>query len=560
MTKLFDKQPDETTLALYQTANKKFADALRGNANQFIFNIDHYLVACDEGKTLDRLGNEGISSVTRIAQKFGWTQQDKVIGSNTYLYYAIFRLLEKYVHVGIDMERSGYPTSLYTRSLEVLDELARAGCLDASQDTVANIQRGLCENKARNAVAQGKYTVVRLDITGFRNGKAVFVPVIPQSALDIGGGKRFVFVPVPLMYAATEALKVLTAGKALEFHYATVKGSKVVRATMSPAIVKSVYQNSDEDLVESKLNKITPGYDVLRQTFRLYDIEASLHALGVASFRPEMLDKVTTLSPSMVNRSLHHINFNVLRAIYRTRIRQANSSLIDNNSVLNVSSYSVLKDKQEALIDLGESKTGKDLYFIMKANPEIFGTDLDEALEKRERMMPKFVKKFERVELPQSSQERLTMLSNMMKVGVCKVTVQTKEGKMMEVFASNSRTVLARMLGKDYIKVYESTRYKLLFLKDLIKGEKLSGYRSLEKTAVELNLLDYLEKDLFFSEEKHTQLRAVDNALQMLEARSTYRNVFPEVITYRNIYARSSKNFYGALNVSTIMSLEFAGV
>lgn len=554
MNRLFDSMAGGSQGELFNVVQQGLQNALEGKSDQFFYNIDVYLSHAPNAMQ-DMVVN-GRNRLQDLAQQNGWKKQDEMFDQTTEDYFAIFSTLENYVCVGVDMEKEGFPPALFTRNIGILENLASKGQLEGD---VTKLIDQLTKNKTEKALKEGNFVTVRLDLVDENNGNPIFKGVVPRSNMDIGANKQFVIIPVPFYYIFENMLEQKFRDKPFRFTKSSVIGQVSYNSAIGKDIVRNVYAGCDGNLVESKVNKFKPRYDVTKQRYFVHDLESSLTSLGIATFRPEMLDEVKEISIQDIDTSKHNVNFTLLRGIYKTRINQAKSDQLDSLNLLDLSSYANMKDKTEALIQLGEDKTEKDLYAIMKSNPDVFG-DIGEGLQKRERTTPKFMKTFKSVSLPTSLQERKDAIEDMMSKGVVRFTATKKKGGIFERYGTNNPQVLERMLGKEYVKNFESIRNKLYHVKDLIEKGEVTKKVDLEKVGVEFNILDYLDVTLYFSGNPIDAVETIDNAIETLKQKSASRTLAEGAILYRDIYATDTKDFFGSVNANNIMAVDFSEV
>lgn len=558
MNKLFDSHPIGVETQLFEQVQRKLVEAVVGNSGQFFYNIDVYLNEATDAR--DALVRHARLRIAQIAETHEWgIEPQRFLQGVTDDYLAIFGVLENYVSVGVDMNGKGYPTALYTRSLAVINHLINRGQIEGDIDKPLD---NILKAKTERSIRQGDFVTVRLDHVTTKNGLPIFKLSTPRSNLHIGSGKQFVFIPVPFFYLLESMLSKQFATTPFRFMESRSSGTYIAVAGLTHQVVQEVYRTSPENLVLSKMRKVKPHYDVIQQKYLVYDLEASLHSLGVTSFRPEMLDRIEPISVLQVDTSRHSIDFSLLRGIYKTRVKAANTEQLASLKLLNLDNYATLKDKQESIADLGERKSDKELYYIMKSNPQVFG-DIEESLTARERVSPKFMKNLSPVLLPVSQEERYDVLNDMLNRGVVKFTALKKDGGLFERVATNNPKVLFRILGKDYVKEYESIRNKLYYVRRLLNDGKATSKLHLEKLGVDYNILDYIEQRIYFSDgimhgDASDAIDAINEGLAKLNATSSGRGGNPTDLIYRNLQVTDSRFFYGRVDVNNIVSVDFA--
>lgn len=562
VVKLFNVELTGDQVPIYRLVQRELMNAKSGRTDQFLYNFDYYLAFLPEVRA--SMAERGRRTILTLAQEGNWKgNRNDLVDELEDNYLALFQALEDYVVVGIDMEKEGYPSALYTRSRATLNWLFNQGCISESVK-MDRVMSALTGNKTALSLKERNFVTVRLDLEEVVSGKPIFKLVVPQSNLDIGMGKRYVIIPAPFMYIFESMVQHFFKEQPFKFVKSTVIGPVTHVATIYPHILQEAYRGKDEELIRSKLNKIKPGYDILKQRFYAYDLEASLTSAGVASFRPEMLDSIVPIPYSEIDTSHHTVNFDLLRGIFKTRINNAKTEQLESLGLLDLSGFANLRDKQQAIIEAGDRESDKALYWLMRNNPDVFG-DIEESLKKRERVMPRFLKYFQPVELPEKGEDRVELFNNLLKQGVVKFTAQKKDGGVFERTGTNNPQVLERVYGKDYIAKYESIRNRLYAVLDLLRSGEVKTIADLERIGVEYNFLDRVDHAQYFDARiLQGDISSAENAIlsviEELKARASTRRVNPYAVTYRDLNAEDEKGFFGNFNVNTVISAEFSKI
>lgn len=531
-------------------------NALMGKSENFFVGMDTYLSVSDQARV--SYYNRGLFTIKRLASENAWKIKEAVLDALDGDYVAMFQALEDLVFVGADMSKDDYPTALYTRNADLLHALAQKGMLDlgdkGSLEPTLDALRG---NKTLKAIKDGKFAVIRLDFLKELNGVPIFTPKVPRSTLDIGMGKSFLFIPFDLFLLFESNLEKFIGDKPFIFEKETAHGVKLHKAAISPEVIRKAYTGCSHYAVENKVRKIKCGYDVGQLTYVCQEIEASLETLGIASFRPEMLISIKPIDYTAIDTSQHQINYNYLRGIFRTKVRGAKVGELEPLGIMDLTTYATQKDKIDALSDLSETIKGADLYWLMKKNETFFG-NIQEVLATREKMSPKFLKQLAPVELPSETVKRAIELRRLLKIGIAKIVVRRKDNTLYERYCTNNPLVLERMLGKDYVKSYESINSKLKAVESMLQQGIIKTKGDVEKVIVEYNIGDYIDKDLFLSGRKGA-LQCINTALADLEAKNEARKK-PHLVHFRDVYAKDAENLIKQLDVNNIISITYVEV
>jgi hypothetical protein len=525
-------------LKIFKTA---FLNAVKGNTDQFMYNIDVYLR--NAPTALAYYTTKGTTAILGVKGK----NAVKDISKINQMYCAIFGVLQETVCVGIDMTKEGYPSALYTRSAEWLKYLKDSGKITGVTDDYYNkVITALQDNKTALGFEEGSYMVVRLDVDTNIRGSLTFKPVMPRSRFKIGVGKDFVFIPVVLMHEAATFFKQMKTN-AFQFVKTSVTGQRKHIATCKPEVLKAVYKNAPENLVRGKIDKAPLGYNEATLRFECYDLEASMYAIGSASFRPEMLDRIAPAKLSDVDTSFHKVNVTHLRGIFKTRVKKMKLADYDTFKLFDTSSFPTVDKKAEALITWSEDIDGRDLLTIMQTYPSIFG-DIKKSLATRERNSPHILKDLQMVQAPYT----VGQVYDLLNTGVVKITARSKTNKIYERLASNNEDVLKRFLGKDYVVKLESTSKRIDgAMKELDSFTTDPSREELENLLVKYDLLAVINsQDFIKTSPKKALLDALNN--------STKKNVDPKTIIYRKLESKERNEFYGQVNIDNIISIEYA--
>lgn len=531
--------------------------AIRGNSSQFMYSLEAYLKHADMSRI--NLYNKGVNNIMRLASENEWKLKQEAIASLDGMYVALFQALEEMVMVGVDMSKEGFPSALYTRSREALNGLYSLGLLEDNGER--KYLDALDGNKTANAIAKGLFLAIRLDVVGVYKGLPKFKPVIPRSAIDMSS---FALIPVEFMYLFEDMLREGFRGKAFSFTKSSVIGAVEHKATFSEDIVRRVYNSTAPELVEAKIKKGRLGYDLMKLRMYCYDLESSIHTLGLASFRPEMLDKIEEYN-GPIDMSQHNINYEYLKGVFRTKIKACNTSQLESLKFTDLSGFANLNDKVEGIIAFSETMKYKNLYWLMKNRPDIFG-NVEDALATREKVSPKFLKHMQFVDLPEDSMERVEKVKEMLNTGLVKFTAYKKDNTLYERFCTMNPTVLSKLIGKDYVKRFESPRNKMKYVIELIKRGMVTNRSELEKVAIEYNIVGYIDTGIYFANSDNDKVDvqravyALEQGLERLTENTPTRNLSPTMVRFKNVFLSEGDSLYGLVNVDNIVTISYVPV
>lgn len=531
--------------------------ALRSGGAEYFFPFSEYVELAGENEAWT---NFGLRTIERWNEEYGWNKHMSAFTnlSNVYLHNLV--MLDNAIAIGVDMETAGYPTALYTRSLRILKEMSAYGWLEGNLESVA---KGLVGNKTVLGLQSRTLVVARLDFKGFNTdtGNPQFKVVIPRSNLETGYDKRYVMIPLNFMYTFDEILKRYGSVTPLGVVVESDKGSKSMSVATSRDVVAKTYDTLSKDILDDRLELTVAGYDPYLQQYDAYDLESSYNSTSKATFRPEMLSLVKPVKYTEIDRMVHHVDINLLRAVFKTKVMSAKVGQLDALRGYDLSSYPNGEQKRDALIDYSYKERTKTLYVFMSLNPEVFG-DVKAGLEAREKQVPRFLKDLAKIDISDMTPEQIkSLISSEAKKGIVKLSVVSMKGVAYHRYVSNRFDVLKRMLGDDYIAKYESPKMRLSYVKHLISTGEIKDHKGLERVAVKYNILPYVDAFDFYADKGNGDmtipLESLDEGLSKLKEEynsGAYTNGgmrFP----MRNIYATSEKNFYTYIDVRDIQSL-----
>lgn len=529
--------------------------AIKGESSQFIYGLDAYLKACVASK--DHYLKRGKDAILKIVEENPKSKIDINMFNELSDTYFIFNgALEEGVLIGFDMEKEGCPRALYTRNFKVIRELANMGCI-SNADKIAKAEQSVKGAKTLNGlknIEEALIGVARLDFEGIVNGKKMYKVVVPQQALRVGLNNPILMTPLKAMYILASKLDYLFSSNIVRFTETTGVGVKQGVVSANAGIVRRVYGSND---VSKKLSLIESGYNYNLLRYFTYDLESSVHSKGYATFRPEMLDRLELLNEKDIDKSKHNIDYRLLRSIFDEKVK--NLSLDDMYGIrfYDLSAFATVDDKCDALLSYANELDGSELYTIMKQNYNIFG-DLSYELAVAEAKVPKVVKDLKIVSNPTVEQ-----FKDMVEKGLVKVTTLTKKGKVMEVTATNNRKILMQMLGRDYIREFESPRYKYKEFKKVVENTQFKDRGQIEELALKYGIdlgVVVNNVDTNFNGDVTNLVKGIDSHLEALTTKTKNRSLSPTMVAVRNVYAKESKDLYVTIDVSQIKQIEYAPI
>ena len=277
-------------------------------------------------------------------------------------------------------------------------------------------------NKTAVGFKDEEHCVIRLEVDRVQRDKVIFKASIPRSRFAIGVGKQYFLIPITFMYVAEDLIREHLGSRPFRFYKTSVNGSVNHIASISNDIVKQVYTECDANDVEAKLRKTKVGFDIASLRFVAFDLEAPVEYKGAATFRFHMLDRIYPVGLNEVNKSQHNVNYDMLTGVFKTKVKSFKVADFDKFTIFGTSSFATREDKEKALIAWGESTSGRDLYNFMSQYPDLFG-DVQDALQTRMRVSPKFLKALKEVDLSDDKDEKKSQVLKMLDNGIVKLRI-----------------------------------------------------------------------------------------------------------------------------------------
>lgn len=534
--------------------------AIKGEIEQFLFGLDAYLTGCPDAKEYYK--QKGIDALRLVVDANPKKVDFNMFNSLPDSYFVFNGALEEGVLIGFDMEKEGCPRALYTRNFKIINEMVSLGCI-SNADKVAKAEASVKGVKTINGmknVEEALIGVARLDFEGIVGGVPKYKVVVPQQPLRVGLNTPMLMTPLKAIAILSTKLDKVLANNVVRFTENTVKGIKQGVTTSNEGIVRVVYKQ-DEDVTEyNHINKrielINPGYNYNLLRYFSYDVESSLYSKGYCTFRPEMLDRLEVVDVEKIDKSKHRLNYRLMRDVYKDKVKNLDLDDMYSITFYDLSSFSTLDDKCDALLTYGDELGNSELYTLMKQNADIFG-DLQEELALADARQPKIVKALKIVKNPSSAEEFKDMVAN----GLAKVTTITKKGKVMEAYVTNNPKLLKTMIGKDYIRTLESPRYRYTEFKKIVENTNFESRDQIESLALKYGIdvgIVVNNVNSVYDGDVSRLVDGIDKHLDELSAKRKNRTLSPSMVTVRDVYARESKDLYTTIDVNQIKQIEYA--
>jgi hypothetical protein len=546
---------------------KSFKNAVDGATTSFLHNIDVYLKHAHNSATV--FMNYEHNVLMGLAE----TEKAKtLVNCIPPMYKAIMGVLDNYVCVGIDcgvkegQEHPTYEANLYTRNIHILENLDAVGLL-SNPDSIPKHRKELVGTKTVNGFKEETVHMIRLEVVDTSGKHPVFGAVAPRSRVKVGVGSDMVIIPVAFYYIISDMLQELTKDKAFQFVKQTEVGPRKHIATFSPDVVRKHYGKCESDLVETKLRKVKPGFNVAQMRVMAYDLESSINSLGVASFRPEMLDSISCVNLREVDKTMHNVDGELVLEVFTDKVAHFNVAQLKDISFFDVKSFVTPNDARVGLVEFGKQLQAKDLYILMKQNSYLFG-DVDGLIKEKCDNQPKILKELDLLDMDYFKElfveDQVTQLEDMLNAGVVKVTATTKDNRLYTKYLSNNPKVLEQFLGEDYVSKFESISYRLKAVKHLVESGQVQNKAELEHLVVKYDIMSSVNSHLLLDKainkgNTSSAIQALDEALEEIK-NSRKANLSKTSVRARNIKASEEVSFYTVVTVPNIISIEYASL
>lgn len=543
--------------------------------------------------------NEGLSVLMPVVNSK--KKLDITMVSDAYILYT--GLLNREFVIGYDTTK-GMVTSIYTKSEILLDKLFKAGAFDNTEKYQKNMKAlfgdGKQEfgNKVVSSFEKCSLAMGRLDISAVV-GDEVSLDLIVPNKFRIDYGDTLKLYPYSIFpYLSESLISFVNNLKEGSFQQKNkkvidVRGITVLQAEedgnvktrkmafnikeANKSYLRGIYAGveSEEEFEEAKtmlsnqFKKTVCKWDCLKLYLKGFNLEASLYSVIYSTIRFERLLRVTPCSLKDVDINQCLIDFDCVRRLFRARVNNWKlNDFHEFNKILDTEDCANISDRCQMIDAWATNLDDSDLYKIMKMKrnlfePEINGKTktIEAGLGDMYRQKPKASKKLIFVDLESDFAARKKQLQGLLLKGVCRIeSISTRTGAPRMYMATNNEDVLNAAYGQKKITQFESTKRSIERISDQIKSGKIANLdrfvHVLHDAEID-GIVDYSGLDN--SSTSGDWLQALGIAFMELENNSKDRAISsnPFIVNFRRINADSSSEFYGAVDVRNISSIEF---
>lgn len=506
--------------------------------------------------------------------------------------------------VGYDTTK-GLNTSIFTKSEQLLEKLFKAGAFDNEEKYKKNMKALFGEgkqefgNKVVTSFEKNSLAMARLDISAVVGDEVSLDLIVPTKFRD-DYGQSFKLYPYSVFPFLSDAL-VDFVGKMKEGSFSernrkivdvrgltilqteedgNVKNRKV--AFTANELVKAYrrgrYNNVDEqeeaqNMLKNQVAKTKIKWDCLKLYLKGFNLEASLYSVPYTTIRFERLVNISPCSLRDIDTSMYMVDFDSVRRLFRARV---NSWRLEDfkefNKIVNTDDCMNIPDRRQVIDSWSNNMDDSDLLKIMKMKRNLFETEnngnvktIEDGLDDMYRQKPRAAKNLQLVDLESDFDKRKAQVKSLLSKGVCKIeSTSSRTGAPRTYLATNCQAVLTASYGPNRLMAFESPKRAIDNLITMVEQGKIGSYNAfvdkLHKAEID-GLVNY--GSLSDSSVAKDWLAVLDKARFDLESKATGKGdgtstvTNPYIVNFRRINADKASEFYGAVDVRNIESIEF---
>ena len=522
--------------------------------------------------------------------------------SSEYIVYT--GLLNREFVLGYDTTK-GMVTSIYTKSEVLLDKLFKAGAFDNEEKYHKSMKAlfgdGKKEfgNKVVSSFEKNSLALGRLDISVVVGDEVSLELTIPNFREDYG--RTFRLYPYSVFPFLSEAL-IDFVGKMKESSFSErnrkvvdVRGLTVLQkepegnvkvrkvAFTAPELVKAYrrgrYNNVDEQeeaqtMLKNQIAKTKIKWDCLKLYLKAFNLEASLHSVPYSTIYFERLVSISPCSLKDVDTSQYMVDFDSVRRLFRARVNNWRlEDFKEFNKIVNTDDCMNIPDRRQVIDSWSNNMDDSELLKAMKMKRHLFEKDsngnektIEDGLDDMYRQKPRASKNLQWVDLESDFNKRKTQIKDLLSKGVCKIeSTSSRTGAPRTFLATNCQGVLSAAYSPNRLMAFESPKRSISNLITMVEQGKVGSYNAfvekLHKAEID-GLVNYggLSEDSIAVQ----WVAVLNEALNVLEMKDKAKSSSgsseksnPYVVNFRRINADKSSEFYGAVDVRNIESIEF---
>ena len=583
-----------------QAAANVFSEGLQGKTPTYEYVRDFCQMGISPA-VLQEYYNEGLAVLMPAVNS-----KKKLDISMVSVEYIVYTgLLNREFVIGFDTTK-GMVTSIYTKSEALLEKLFKAGAFEDEAKYRKNMKALFGEgkqdfgNKVVSSFEKNSLAMARLEIEGvvgeevsldlkiptkFRDDYGRTLKLYPYSVFPylseslisfVGQLKEGTFTERNRKVADIRALTILQAESDgnVKNRKVAFNANEVVKAYRRGKYNSVDEQEDAQNMLKNQIAKTKIKWDCLKLYLKGFNLEASLYSVPYTTIRFERLVNISPCSLKNIDTSMYMTDFDSVRRLFRARV---NSWRLEDfkefNKIVNTDDCSNIPDRRQVIEVWSNNMDDADLLKIMRMKRNLFEKDtngnaktIEDGLDEMYRLKPRASKNLQWIDLDPDFMKRRNQVKDLLKKGVCKIeSSSTRTGAPRSYIGTNNQSVLTSSYGTNRLVAFESPKRSMDNIRTLIEQGKISNYNAfvdkLFKAEVD-GLVNY--GSLSDSSTASDWLNVLDAARATLDAKdgkasggSSSGSSNPYMVNFRRINADKASEFYCAVDVRNIESLEF---
>lgn len=482
-------------------------------------------------------------------------------------------VLDNEVLIGVDKTGGTPHIALYTSNEEILTYFAKKGAFA----DIAKFEKDLEQLKTKKKVSAYKnkngstVAMGRIDFESLEGDLVHLKFTLPRSFRNDFGSTFKLYPYSSFVLLAEEFKKFAKSKKALTVHQVVEKITKDNRTveqktrklTFLPKVVEESYgravtslRNVEEirGLIEIKIAKCDCNWDPTRMILKAYDLESSLYGKSHTNIRFQDIIGVENCPPSSINTSQYTVDYEDLKSLFKTRVNSWKLADYNSFTVVPTEDMATIPDRKDFLMNWLSGIDDSTLYKVMTSREDLFG-DISKGLDTKYTLKPKAEKLMKLVKLSNNMDERVKEVRDYLSRGICKIEALSKKGSNRSYVATNNEDILSMKLGKNYLWKFESDRNKLNALMEEV--DRGVDKESFEDLVYKADLSGIVPLHNIGSGSESEMKAILEEGLESLKS-SNRSNDY--LVNFKQPYAETKDDFWGAVDVRRIESFEFGDV
>ena len=579
------------------TASNIFSNALKSQNATNLY-VQDFLAMGLPQTVLQGYYNEGLSVLMPVVNSK--KKYDISMVSDGYIVYT--GLLNSEFVIGYDTT-NGMSTSIYTKSKNLLDKLFKAGAFENVDKYQKNMNALFGDdtkdfgNKVLSSFEKGSLAMARLDIVSVVGDEVSLDLVVPPKFRTDYGSTFKLYPYTTFVYLSQLLVNWVNNFKERSFQErnkkvpeirgitimsmetdgnvktrrVAFKGDEVVKAYRRGKYNSVDEQEDAQAMLKNQIKKTMCRWDCLKLYMKGFNLEASLYGVPYTTIRFERILSISPCTLKDIDTAQYMVDYDSLRRLFRARV---NNWRLDDfkefNKILDTDSCANIPDRRQMIDVWSNNMDDSDLYKIMKMKDHLFESNvngksktIDEGLEDMYKQKPRASKHLEVIDLESDFNKRKMQVKDLLSRGVCKIeSVSSRTGAPRHYLGTNNQGVLTASYGPVRLMAFESSKKSIESLISMIEKGKVSSFNSfvdkMHKAEID-GLVNYGHLDE--SSTPSNWIQVLESALADLNAKTSSKGGSsvsnPYLVNFRRINADKATEFFVAVDVRNIESLEF---